>query len=1234
MARYPESAKISKGENRKMNRKVWYSLIAGIVLMLSLGSSALAQETTGSIVGTVKDTSGAVVPGATITISDPTKNNVVVRTVTASEDGAFSAPNLSAGNYTVTVEASSFKKSITTDVKVDVGQRRALDVSLAAGNIAETVTVAADPVAVELSTPTAGTTINGDQVRELSINNRNWVQLVALAPGVSNDLADQVYVGTTNPEGQANTINIAVNGARSSQNTFTVDGADVTDRGSNITIQAYPSVDSIGEFKVLRSLYPAESGRSGGGQINVVTRSGERRFHGSAYEFVRNEAFNANNFLLNSLTNPPFGRDSNGKAKRPPFHYNDFGWTFSGPIYFFNFGENNGGMFKKWDQTFFFFSEEFRRDRRFSAAGTVTVPDQLSRNGVFPVDVCINRNNIATETCAVGNPGRLAAGTPIPASFYSPAAVSYLNNVYNRLPLPNNPGVSPYALTTSLANVNNFQQEIIKIDHNFSDKVSAYYRYERDEIPSIDGNALFSSGTGLPNVATTSSNSPGRTHTFQTTYAASSNKIFEFRYNYGWGAILSENIGLLSLANFQAPITLPFANQRDRNTTLGTALTPANGFTSLTSFGPYDNFSYKSNWTGTFTWIAGNHTMKYGGVYSNYRKNENALAGNNEGQFTTFAGTLASGVANTATNVNLARWASFLVGNATAFNQGGFDYTADLRQRTMEAFAQDEWKARPNLTLYYGVRYSFFGAPFDKNGRLSNFDPDLWNPALAPQVTGNGNRISGVSGVSTGNWCNGIIVNSQNFQTGPANFNCTPTVSPYGKYVTHSPKTDFAPRVGLAWDPFGKGKTSIRTGYGIYHEQVLNGTYEQNIGTNAPYQQNANITGNLRFDNPAAGVFVSAASAGLRAVQADWKTPYMQHWSLDLQHQLGRNTLFTIGYFGSKGTNLIGITELNDIAPGVALKSQCAVGDAYYAQTPAPTLVACQPTGYVFRNTAAAPENPNGTNTDILILDQIRPFRGYRSIAIIQPKYHSTYHSMQVSAQHRLSGASQINLAYTWSKNLTDAQTDRSSAPQDTYNQKAEYGRAALDRRHVLTVNYVYELPFFTHQHDLVGNILGGWQASGIVTYQTGLPFTATTSNFDPAGAGLINANPAGRPNQTCDPNEGAPQTQAQFFNTNCFQRNPSNTENTRLTGWANVFGNAGRGTIQGPSTFRVDFTMAKNIRFGEHMRLQLRGEAYNIFNRTNMRSFSSTNVTSSLFGVVGAVRDPRTMQFAAKFSF
>ncbi len=1205
--------------------QIFSRLFTVAVFGLFLCNLVSAQEITGTIIGTVRDGSGAVVPNASVTISDPSKNNIVVRNVTANDNGEFSAPNLQSGIYQVTVEAPNFKKSVQTQIKLDVGQRRSVDIALEAGNIAETVTVESDPVAVDLQSATSGTVISGDQVRELSINNRNFTQLVALAPGVSSDLSDQVYVGTTNPEGQANTVNLSVNGARSSQNTFTVDGADITDRGSNLTIQAYPSVDSIGEFRVLRSLYPAESGRSGGGQVNVVTRSGTSKFSGSAFEFYRDEKLNANNFLANSQTVPQFGRNAKGDAIRAPFNYNNYGWTLGGPIYFLGFGEGVPA-FKRYERTFFFFSQEFRKDNRFAAPNAVSVPDANLKAGIFPIDVCINRNNNAAENCAVGSPFRLAAGTPINPALINPVAAAYLRDIYNKIPNPNAPtATNPYGASFSLTNKFDFRQEILKIDHSFSDKFAVYYRFQHDNIPSEEGNALFASGTGLPGVSNTVTNSPGKTHTFQATYSFNPQTILELRYTYSYGAILSRNVGLLALTNANIPVTLPYENQRDRVPTV-----TGNGFTGLGSFGPYDNFSNKSNYNASITQIFGSHTTKFGAVYSLYRKNENALAGNNEGIFNVFGNTVASGVTNSTLNQNLQRWANFLVGNvgANGFTQAKFDYTADLRQKAFEAYAQDEWRARRNLTLYFGVRYSFFGSPWDKNGRLTNFAPEFFDAAQAPQVSGSGTRV-----VGTGNNCNGLIANAQNFTNGPASFNCRPTASPYGKFVYKAQKNNFAPRIGFAFDPFGDGKTSIRSGYGIYHEQILNGPLLQNIGLNPPYQETT-IGSNSRLDNPGGLLSGAPSVQSLRAIQTNFKTPYMQHWSLDLQRQIASKTIVTIGYYGSKGTHLIGLTELNSIPVGKALNSNCVNA---YGQT-----VICQPKGYVFRNAGSAttlvPNNPN-TNTanpaqqttDILILDQLRPYRGYRSIAIVQPRYNSNYHSLQISAQRRFSGASEVNLSYTFAKNLTDSQNDRTTAPQDTYDSKAEYARAALDRRQIFTLNYIYQIPFFSKQSDLVGKVLGGWQASGILVYNTGLPFTAVTSNYDPAGTGIINANPTARPNLLCDPNLNAPHTPEQYFNTSCFQQNPGNLD---VTDAANVPGNAGRGIINGPSTRRVDFTLSKKIRFSERFSLQLRGEVFNIFNTTSFRGFNSLNITSLAFGSIGSVRDPRTMQLGAKLNF
>src|SRR4029079_13100701 len=231
-----------------------------------------------------------------------------------------------------------------------------------------------------------------------------------------------------------------------------------------------------------------------------------------------------------------------------------------------------------------------------------------------------------------------------------------------------------------------------------------------------------------------------------------------------------------------------------------------------------------------------------------------------------------------------------------------------------------------NLTLSLGVRYSYFGAPYDRNGFLANFVPSLWKPSDAPIVTGAGNRRAG-----TGNFCNGMIVNSQNVQTGPAAFNCRPTASPFGKYIYDAQNHDFALRIGIAWDPFHKGTTSVRFGYGWYHEQVSLSAAEL-LALNPPFQETETqlLTS---MDQPIPGgaaipVVASATPASIRATQPNFLTPYMQHWSLDVQHQIGSKTIFTVGYYGSKGTHLNANTEYNELPGGVALNSQCATGTA------------------------------------------------------------------------------------------------------------------------------------------------------------------------------------------------------------------------------------------------------------------------------------------------------------------
>ena len=1152
-------------------------ILFALVLLCGLSIPAFGQEITGSIHGTVKDSNGAAVRGAAITLSDVGKK-VVVRSVTTNDDGEFSLPLLPVATYELSVEATNFKKHVEEAVKVNVNERRTVDVVLEAGSISETVNVTSEPVQVNTVSPAATNIINGDQVRELSLNNRNWTQLITLSPGVSANIADQIYVGSTNPNGQSNALQIAVNGVRSSSNTYTVDGADTTDRGANLTVQTYPSVDAIAEFSVLRSLYPAESGRSAGGQVNVVTKSGSSQYHGDVYEFFRNDWLNANSFLTNRSF--PLGRTSDGKARRVPFRYNNFGGTFGGPVVLPRFGEG-GPSYKKFKNTFFFFSEELRRVIVYPTFST-TVPNAAQRQGIFSQPVCIG---------PVANPcsTTLPAGTPLPQNLISPLAAAYVQDIYNKLPLPDSAG----NLFFPARGVFNFTQELIRVDHKFNDFLSVYYRFENDSIPTIDPIGLFGQGGGQPFVSTTQSNSPGRTHVARATWVQSPTTVWEFGGSYSFGDVPSKVIGLLAYEN--SPDIVGHLPQFTFPVTRGRVPTiTGNGFTALQTFGPYSNFSNNKSLFATLSKVFGSHTTKYGVNFARIRKHENSLGGFNEVRYSAVSSTPTRPSGTSTTNQ---LWANFLLGNFQVYTQNQFDLTADLTANSIEAFAQDEWRYKPNITVYYGARFSRFGQPWDRNGHMTSFNPAAFDPNQAFQVLANGLRVAG-----TGNPLNGIMVNSQVSVPGA-------TVSPWGKSVAPT-RNNFAPRVGIAWDPFKKGTTSVRAGYGIYFDQLSFSFAETDlVARNPPFQQQI-VINPTTLDNPLAGTTsVNLSVPDVAGIDQNFKTPYVQSWSLDLQHQIGPKTLVTAGYFGSRGVHLSGLVDANLLPPGFALTQTCRTNST----TPA-TFGPCQTPGQVFTS-----------STQELILNQIRPFRGYGAVRLLQTRFNSNYHSLQTTAQQRLSRGSQINVAYTWSKNMTDSQNEFATAPQNTYNLHDEYSRANLDRRHVLSVNYIYELPFFRSQANLKEKVLGGWQISGITYYFTGLGFSATTSSNDPAGLGLLGSSPSGaRPDALCDPNSGAPQTFERWFNTACFANPPAGV---------NRVGNASRNVITARPTTRFDATLSKSFRFNESTSVQLRWEVFNIFNHTNFTTLS-TNITASNYGFVTGVRDPRTMQLGLKFIF
>jgi hypothetical protein len=520
------------------------------------------------------------------------------------------------------------------------------------------------------------------------------------------------------------------------------------------------------------------------------------------------------------------------------------------------------------------------------------------------------------------------------------------------------------------------------------------------------------------------------------------------------------------------------------------------------------------------------------------------------------------------------------MGNVATFTQTSEDITPDIRAQQWEIYVQDDWRVRPNFTLNLGVRYSNFRQPIDAKHELTNFDPAVYNRANAPAFTSAGNLATGTPYP----YLNGIIANNQN--------------SPFGSAVSSQSNSNIAPRVGFAWDPTKTGKTAIRGGYGIFYDATLYGIYEQNIFANPPFVNSVSIS-NVTLDNPAAGTASIASPKVLHATPVKFQTPYTQQWSLTVERQLTTTSQLSVAYVGNKGTHLLGEVDLNSVYPGLAWSS-----------------------GFVSPSTVFT---SSGSET---VLNPLRPYPGYNAINTIEPWFNSNYNSLQVYGQKRFGGDSLAAVSYTWSKNLTDNQTDRSTAAQNLYNfNEGEYGRAQYDRTHVFNANFVYMLPFFRAQQGFVGHVLGGWELSGIISYYTGLPMTVTTSNVDPAGLGILGSSAAGpRPDLVagCNPNN-YPHTRFAWINPACFAQVPAGVHRP---------GDAGRGIIQGPGYEGWNLSASKNLTFHERFRFQLRGEASNAFNHANPSGFGSLNTTNSLFNQITAYRDPRIIQLGAKFYF
>jgi len=1159
--------------------KALYSLLAVCVLILALSAVGLTQELAATLTGTVTDPSGALVAGATVVVhSDDAGTDI--RTVTTSGSGSFNITNLPAGRYTVTVKNAGFQTYVAKDVVLNVAEKHTLDVGLTTGKVSETLEVTAENTPIQTTTAEQSGTVTGDQVRELALNNRNFEQLVLLQPGVANQLGDEPGFGLS-----SNTA-IAINGARMGANNWTVDGADINDSGSNGTLLNTPSIDAIQEFTLERSNYDASFGRSGGGQVVVATKSGTNQFHGSAYEFNRNNYYNANTFenrqaIAQAVAGGTPLAQAYAANKVPIERYNDWGFTIGGPLFVPKIYHPDH------NKTYFFWSEEWRHSS-LPGSTEINVPTTQQLGGVFTTPI-----NDAPAGCVTASGGTYT----INPSCYSQNAKAYLNAFM----VPNPPNVGTNLLDESYSSLNNFRQDIIRLDQNVGDRVRIFARYMQDSVPENFPYGLWGTAN-YPGTDAISLNAPGRNLVANATINVSPKVVNEVEFADSWGAINAALSGFANSPAFTSQLTGLTAYQDPYGRAPNVEIS---GYTGLTNGnGPYFERNIDKNIFDNLSIQQGNHTIRLGLTAMWMTKTENATAGEATFNF-------GSGV-----NGN-DPFANFLLGQADSYSQPSKDTVPDLHYTNFEFYVQDDWKVTPRLTLNLGVRYSYFPSPTDSKDTLLNFDPLAYNPANAPTIVTSPSAPNGqfAAGGNAAIYANGLIFPTGATCAAATAIAPTATCSPFGSRVNPSANNNWGPRLGLAYDPFGNGKWAIRAGYGLFYDRTLNGIWEQNAFDDPPLVQTTTVTNNGTssldlFDNYQVGSAPPAplgpsglvtTGAGGVGQSPTFKVPSYQDYNLSVQHEILPNTVAEVAYVGTKGTHLLGDIDFN------------------------------QPT------VATRLANPG------VGINAIAPFLGYGGITARDPVFTSNYNSLQATLTRRLSHGLQIGVAYTWSKLLTTNPVDRGLSTYNTYNLEQSYGLSTTNTPQMLSINYVYQEPYFKQQRGL-GWVLGGWELSGIVTIQSGQSLTVTQNNdpwslvtttnstqactiggatttcpLYPGGLGIGPSTIYPRANQSGS--SKGPKNIGEFFNTAAF------------SDAVGQFGTAAPGSVLGPGYQRWDTSLFKNFRFGERVGLQLRLETFNTFNHGSP-SGVDTDVDDAAFGQVNAYHIPRNVQIGGKITF
>src|SRR5579859_3492645 len=1245
-----------KGHNIRMNPSSFLRALAGtarllcaMLAILFVAYAAKAQDT-GYTSGTVTDKTGAAVAGAEVVVSSAVGS--ATHSTTTNADGAYVVAGLPGGSYNIVVTAKGFSKYSAKNVVLDVAQKIRVDIQLAVGAVTEEVVVTGESVAqVETTSSALTSTITGTQVNELVLNGRNFTQLVTLSPGVINQTgSDEGKVGVYG------NVAYSMNGGRTEYNNWELDGGDNMDNGSNATLNVYPNVEAIAEFKVLTSNYGAQYGRNGSGTVEVETKSGGSAFHGSAFEYLRNEFFNAKSWEE--------GADPTQKIA--PYKKNDFGYTIGGPIYI----PNHYNSDKK--KTFFFFSEEWRREKNPSTI-LQNVPSSAERGGNFS-DLCPasgdffrsnpndNSGNPVLPSSAPIYPDCPATGqgpavtapdgtvaqsfTPFAGNTVTPTAVG--TGLLPLIPQQNTtnglePGTNPVQLPAVLQTVSlptTWREELIRIDHNITDNYRLTFRYIHDSWQTQTPNALWGNGSSFQNI-NTNFVGPGSSFVARLNANISPTLLNEFVASY-----TADHIFLTALNNPALPSGFAMGALFNNGfggklpaISLGNNVAYGGGFSADTGYFPWNNANPVYTYRDNLTKIVGTHTLQFG-FYS-------AFAQKNEDNSPYVQGILTFDSSNSTVSTGNA-FADLLLGNVARYQQTNQVVKYYNRYRIVEPYFQDDWRISKNLTLNLGLRVSLFGTYRERYQHAFSFDPTQFSSASTPGFFNDPNDSSNPLNGSLvgGNPFNGVVQCGGSGGTSSipgavlASFpGATVGASKYpGCLKGHL--FNPAPRIGFAWDPKGDGKMAIRGGYGIFFEHTNgNEGNSESLEGSAPFvltSSQFNVTG---FDAIGAGGG-AFFPLGVTSIPTTAIWPYMQQWNLGIQKELPMHIVASVAYVGSKGTHLTLQNNLNQLTPitsgnpytaGQAISSNDCNGVVTDPTTG-------QPTGGALANgtplTAAVATRlfiACGGNPDTL-----RPLLGYGNITQLENQANSIYNALQATAQ-RTVGDLTLSLSYSYSHSIDDSSDRFDNAFVNTYDIASNRASSNFDQRHSFSISYVYALPLFKGS-GLSHTLLGGWQVSGITIAQTGTPFSVTNGTNFGDNAGVGNGVGTGsRPDLVGNPHASLTQTEFPDARGPVFYNAAAFAVPTGLT-----FGDVGRNTLYLPGRLNFDFGLFKKFSFGESRELDFRWETFNLFNHTQFNSIGSSmdttnpggSLDSSGFLHLDGAHRPRTMQFGLRFQF